>query len=388
MSLDPGTLSQLLATIRRFVDEQLIPAEAEVAETDSIPKPILAEMRGLGLFGMTTPEAYGGLGLTMEEEVLAVFELGRAAPAFRSMFATNVGIGMQGIAIDGTPEQKAKYLPRLASGELIGSFALTEPDAGSDAASVTTTARREGDCYVLNGTKRFITNAPHAGLFTVMARTDLSRKGASGVSAFAVERDAPGLSIARPEKKMGQQGAHVCDVIFEDCRVPTTALIGGIEGQGFKTAMKVLDKGRLHIAAACVGLSDRILADMLAYAVERRQFGRPLSDFQLLQGMFADSKADAYAARCMVLDAARKRDAGQDVSVESSCAKMFASEAVGRIADRNVQVHGGNGYIREYRAEQLYRDARLFRIYEGTTQIQQIIIAKSLITDAKARAGL
>ncbi|MFG1365738.1 acyl-CoA dehydrogenase family protein [Xanthobacter versatilis] len=388
MALDPGTLSQLLDAIRRFVDERLIPAEAEVAEADAIPAAIVAEMRDLGLFGLTAPEDFGGLGLTMEEEVLAMFELGRAAPAFRSMFATNVGIGMQGIAIDGTPEQKAKYLPGLASGEIVGSFALTEPDVGSDAGSVKTTARRDGDVYVLNGTKRFITNAPHAGLFTVMARTDPSQKGASGVSAFAVERGTPGLSTGKPEKKMGQQGAHVCDVIFDDCRVPASALIGGVEGQGFKTAMKVLDKGRLHIAAACVGLSERILDDMLAYAVGRRQFGRPLADFQLLQAMFADSKADAYAARCMVLDAARKRDAGQDVSVEASCAKMFASEAVGRIADRNVQVHGGNGYIREYRAEQLYRDARLFRIYEGTTQIQQIIIAKALTAEARARAGL
>ncbi|MDI4655575.1 acyl-CoA dehydrogenase family protein [Xanthobacter autotrophicus] len=388
MALDPGTLSQLLDAIRRFVDERLIPAEAEVAETDAIPAAIVAEMRELGLFGLTAPEDFGGLGLTMEEEVLAVFELGRAAPAFRSMFATNVGIGMQGIAIDGTPEQKAKYLPGLASGEIVGAFALTEPEVGSDAGSVKTTARRDGDVYVLNGTKRFITNAPHAGLFTVMARTDPSQKGASGVSAFAVERGTPGLSTGKPEKKMGQQGAHVCDVIFDDCRVPASALIGGIEGQGFKTAMKVLDKGRLHIAAACVGLAERILDDMLAYAVGRKQFGRPLAEFQLLQAMFADSKADAYAARCMVLDAARKRDAGQDVSVEASCAKMFASEAVGRIADRNVQVHGGNGYIREYRAEQLFRDARLFRIYEGTTQIQQIIIAKALTAGAKERAGL
>lgn len=388
MALDPGTLSQLIGTIRRFVDERLIPAETEVADSDAIPDEIVAGMRDLGLFGLTAPEEYGGLGLTMEEEVLAVFELGRAAPAFRSMFATNVGIGMQGIAIDGTPEQKAKYLPGLASGDIIGSFALTEPEVGSDAGSVRTTARREGDAYVLNGTKRFITNAPHASLFTVMARTDPAQKGASGVSAFAVERGTPGLSTGKVEKKMGQQGAHVCDVIFEDCRVPASALIGGVEGQGFKTAMKVLDKGRLHIAAACVGLSERILDDMLAYAVGRRQFGRPLADFQLLQAMFADSKADAYAARCMVLDAARKRDAGEDVSVEASCAKMFASEAVGRIADRNVQVHGGNGYIREYRAEQLYRDARLFRIYEGTTQIQQIIIAKALTAEAKARAGL
>jgi acyl-CoA dehydrogenase len=388
MPMDLETRAQLLATIRRFVDERLIPAEAEVAETDAIPAPIVEEMRELGLFGLTAPEEFGGLGLTMEEEVLAIFELSRAAPAFRSMFATNVGIGMQGIAIDGTPEQKTKYLPRLASGELIGSFALTEPDVGSDAGSVKTTARREGDHYVLNGTKRFITNAPHAGLFTVMARTDPGQKGAAGVSAFVVERHTPGLSVGKPEKKMGQQGAHVCDVIFEECRVPAAALIGGVEGRGFKTAMKVLDKGRLHIAAACVGLSDRIIDDMLAYAVQRKQFGKSLADFQLLQAMFADSKADAYAARCMVLDAARKRDAGEDVGLEASCAKMFASEAVGRIADRNVQVHGGNGYIREYRAEQLYRDARLFRIYEGTTQIQQIIIAKALVAEARARAGL
>lgn len=388
MALDSDTLTQLIATIRRFVDDRLIPAEVEVAETNSIPADIVADMRDLGLFGLTAPEEFGGLGLTMEEEVLAIFELGRAAPAFRSMFATNVGIGMQGIAIDGTPEQKEKYLPRLAAGELIGSFALTEPEVGSDAGSVRTTARREGDHYILNGTKRFITNAPHAGLFTVMARTDPTKKGTAGVSAFAVERGTPGLSLGKVEKKMGQQGAHVCDVIFEDCQVPASALIGGVEGQGFKTAMKVLDKGRLHIAAACVGLSDRIIDDMVGYAVGRKQFGRPLADFQLLQGMFADSKADAYAARCMVLDAARKRDAGQNVSVEASCAKMFASEAVGRIADRNVQVHGGNGYIREYRAEQLFRDARLFRIYEGTTQIQQIIIAKAVVAEAKERAGL
>ncbi|MCI4661057.1 MAG: acyl-CoA dehydrogenase family protein [Neomegalonema sp.] len=385
---DPETLAQLLAAIRRFVDERMIPAEAEVAEIDAIPVALLDGMRELGLFGLSVPEAYGGLGLGMEEEVLAVFEIARAAPAFRSIFATNVGIGAQGIVIDGTPEQKERYLGRLASGELIGSFALTEPDVGSDAGSVRTSARREGDVYVLNGTKRFITNAPEAGIFTVMARTDPGQKGARGVSAFLVERGTPGLSTGKPEKKMGQQGAHVCDVIFEDCRVSASQLIGGVEGQGFKTAMKVLDKGRLHIAAACVGLSERIIDDMVDYALGRQQFGRPLADFQLLQAMFADSKADAYAARAMVLDAARKRDAGVDVGVEASCAKMFASEALGRIADRNVQVHGGNGYIREYRAEQLYRDARLFRIYEGTTQIQQLIIAKALIAQAKERAGV
>lgn len=384
MALDQDTRDQLITTIRRFVDERLIPAEPVVAEADAIPADIVDEMCELGLFGLSIPEDFGGLGLNMEEEAQLVLELGRAAPAFRSMFATNVGIGSQVIAIDGTPAQKARYLPRLASGELIGSFALTEPEAGSDAGSVRTSARREGDTYVLNGTKRYITNAPHAGLFTVMARTDPEAKGARGVSAFAVEAGTPGLSLGKPEKKMGQQGAHVCDVIFENCRIPADALIGGVEGVGFKTAMKVLDKGRLHIAAACTGLAERITDDMMAYAVSRKQFGKAIAEFQLLQAMFADSRAEAYAARCMVLDAARKRDAGRDVSVEASCAKMFASEMVGRVADRNVQVHGGAGYIREYRAEQLFRDARLFRIYEGTTQIQQTIIAKAMIDAARA----
>lgn len=386
--LDPEIRAQLVDTIRKFVDQRLIPAEAEVAETDAIPQDIIQEMRDLGLFGLSIPEEYGGLGLNMTEEAALIFEIGRAAPAFRSIFATNVGIGSQGIVIDGTDAQKAAYLPRIATGELIGSFALTEPDVGSDAGSVRTTAVRDGDTYVLNGTKRFITNAPLAGAFTVMARTDPAQKGAAGVSAFVVEAGAPGLSTGKPEKKMGQQGAHVCDVIFEDCRIPATALIGGVEGMGFKTAMKVLDKGRLHIAAACVGLAERIIDDMMDYAVSRKQFGRPIADFQMLQVMFADSRAEAYAARAMVEDAARRRDAGGDVSTLASCAKMFASEMVGRVADRNVQVHGGAGYIREYRAEQLFRDARLFRIYEGTTQIQQGIIARSMAAQARGRAGL
>lgn len=388
MPLDPDTRNQLIGSIRRFVDERLIPRESEVAETDAMPDDIVQEMREMGLFGLSIREEFGGLGLTMEEEALVVFELGRAAPAFRSMFATNVGIGSQGIAIDGTEEQKAKYLPGLASGALIGSFALTEPDVGSDAGSVKTTARREGDSYILNGTKRYITNAPHAGLFTVMARTSPEVKGARGVSAFAVEAGVPGLSLGKAERKMGQQGAHVCDVIFDNCRIPADALIGGVEGQGFKTAMKVLDKGRLHIAAACIGLAERIIDDMVGYAVDRRQFGQAIAEFQLLQGMFADSKAEALAARALVLDASRRRDAGEDVSMAASCAKMFASEMVGRVADRNVQVHGGAGYIRDYRAEQLFRDARLFRIYEGTTQIQQTIIARAMIAEARTRAGL
>lgn len=388
MALDPETLAQLLDSLRQFVERRLLPAEALVAETDEIPADIIQDMRDMGLFGLTIPQDYGGLGLSMAEEVALIFEIGRAAPAFRSVFGTNIGIGSQGIVVDGTPEQKAAYLPRLASGALIGSFALTEPEVGSDAGAVRTSARRDGDAYVLNGTKRFITNAPSAGVFTVMARTDPNSKGAAGVSAFIVEAGTPGLSIGKPEKKMGQQGAHVADVIFEECRVPASALIGGREGQGFKTAMKVLDKGRLNIAASCVGLAERIIDDMMDFAVQRQQFGKAIAEFQMLQAMFADSRAEAYAARCMVEDAARRRDAGENVSVAASCAKMYASEMVGRVADRNVQVHGGAGYIRAYRAEQLYRDVRLFRIYEGTTQIQQAIIARAMTQEARERVGL
>ncbi len=384
MIRDQEILDLLLDTISRFVRERLVPAEHEVAETDTIPAGIVAEMKELGLFGLTIPEEYGGLGLTMEEEVLVAFELAKTSPCFRSLIGTNNGIGSQGLIIDGTPEQKQHYLPTLASGELIASFALTEPEAGSDAAALRTTAVRDGDHDVLNGTKRFITNAPEAGIYTVMARTDPTLKGAGAISAFIVERGTPGVSIGKADEKMGQKGAHTADVILENCRVPAANLIGGREGVGFKTAMKVLDKGRLHIAAICVGVAERMLADALQYAMERKQFGQAIAEFQLIQAMLADSKAEIYAARCMVLDAARKRDAKQDVSTEASCCKLFASEMCARVADRAVQIHGGAGYVSEYAIERFYRDVRLFRIYEGTTQIQQIVIARNMIRNAAA----
>jgi acyl-CoA dehydrogenase len=308
--------------------------------------------------------------------------MGRTSPAFRSLIGTNNGIGSSGLVIDGTEEQKQKYLPRLASGEIIGSFCLTEPEAGSDAASLRTTAVKDGDTYVLNGTKRYITNAPEAGIFTVMARTDPQNKRASGISAFIVESDTPGITLGKIDKKMGQKGAHTCDVIFDNCVVPADALIGGVEGVGFKTAMKVLDKGRLHIAAASTGAAARMLDDALRYAVDRKQFGQPIANFQLIQAMLADSKAEIYAAKSMVLDASRLRDEGKDVVTESSCAKMFATEMCGRVADRAVQIHGGAGYIADYGIERFYRDVRLYRLYEGTTQIQQIIIARNMIKEA------
>lgn len=381
MIRDQETLNILTDNIARFVRERLIPNEEMVAETDEIPADIVQDMKAMGLFGLTIPEEYGGLQLTMEEEVLAMFELGQASPAFRSLLGTTVGIGSQGILFDGTQEQKEKYLPRMATGEIIASFALTEPGSGSDAASLRTTAIRDGDHYVVNGTKRFITNAPQAGIFTLMARTDPDKKGAPGISAFIVDANTPGITLGKRDKKMGQKGAHTCDVIFENCRVPAANLIGGVEGRGFKTAMKVLDKGRIHIASICVAVAERMLSDALRYAAERRQFGQPIGEFQLVQAMLADSKAEIYAARSMVVDAARRRDDGLPVSTEASCAKLFASEMCGRVADRAVQIFGGAGYMSEYGIERFYRDVRLFRIYEGTTQIQQLVIARNMLKE-------
>jgi acyl-CoA dehydrogenase len=376
MALDPETFDALIDTVRRFVAERLRPLEEQVAEADEVPEEIVAEMRAMGLFGLSIPEQYGGLGLTMSEEVRVALEFGRTTPAFRSVFGTNVGIGSQGLVMAGSEVQKRQWLPRIASGEIVTSFALTEPGAGSDSASVQTRAVREGEVYRLSGTKRFITNADKASLFTVMART--GEPGAKGVSAFLVPAGLPGVSIGKPEKKMGQQGAHVCDVNFDEAPVPAANRLGE-EGEGFRIAMRVLDRGRLHIAAVCVGISERLIADAVAYATERRQFGQPLSDFQLIQAMIADSKTDTMAARALVMDAARLKDDGKPITLEAAAAKYFASEAVGRVADRAVQIHGGAGYIADYGVERFYRDVRLFRIYEGTSQIQQLVIARETI---------
>ncbi|KRP62180.1 MULTISPECIES: acyl-CoA dehydrogenase family protein [Pseudomonas] len=384
MIRDTETLQILLDSLRQFVNEALIPRENEVAETDNIPDDIVVQLQEMGLFGLTIPEEFGGMGVTMEEEVNIAFELGRTSPAFRSYIGTNNGIGSIGILLDGSQEQKLKYLPGLASGELLSAFCLTEPDSGSDAASLKTSAVRDGDHYIINGTKRFITNAPHADIFTVMARTNPDIKGSGGISAFIVERDTAGISLGKRDNKMGQKGAHTSDVIFENVRVPASQLIGGVEGVGFKTAMKVLDKGRLHIAALSVAAAERMLADSLQYAIERKQFGKPIAEFQLIQAMLADSKTEIYAARCMVLDAAKKRDQGLNIGTEASCSKMFATEMCGRVADRCVQIHGGAGYVSEYAIERFYRDVRLFRIYEGTTQIQQLVIARNMIRDAQS----
>lgn len=375
------TIDLLRVTIRRFVRERLVPLEAAVAREEKIPPSLVAEMRALGLFGISIPEQYGGLGLSMTAEVQVIFEMGWTSPVFRSVFGTNVGIGSQGILMDGTEDQRRKYLPRLASGELIGSFALTEPDAGSDARAVATFARRDGDSYVINGSKRYITNAPTADLFTLIAKTERP-DGERAITAFLVEAKTPGLRCGKPERKMGQQGADICDVYFEDCRVPADSVLGGVEGRGFDTVNKVLTRGRLHIAALCVGLAERLIHESVTYAASRRQFDQRIGDFQLIQAMLADSRTETNAARSMVLDAARRFDENSASIVDGSTCKLFASEMVGRVADRAVQIFGGAGYIAEYGIERFYRDVRLFRLYEGTSEIQRLIIGRQMMRDA------
>jgi acyl-CoA dehydrogenase len=380
--MDLDTFSMLRDTVRRYVDERLVPGEDRVEEDEAVPEDIIAEMREMGLFGLSVPEEFGGLGLSMSEEAQIVFELGRTSLAYRSVIGTTVGIGSQGIVMDGTPEQKSEWLPRLASGECMASFALTEPNAGSDAASLTTSAVLEGDVYRVNGTKRYITNAPRAGVFTLMARTDPSVKGAGGISAFIVPPQTPGISFGKTDKKMGQKGTMTCDVNFDDVLIPAANIIGGVPGRGFKTAMKVLDRGRIHLSALASGMSDRLVEESVRYAADRKQFGQEIGHFQLIQGMLADSRVDSFASWVMTRDVAARFDAGEKVSTDVAATKYFTSEAVGRVADRAVQIHGGAGYMAEYKVERFYRDVRLLRIYEGTSQVQQTIIAKALLRDA------
>jgi acyl-CoA dehydrogenase len=385
--LDAGDFEAIVSAVREFVDREVIPREDEIEETDAVPDFLREEAAKMGLFGYALPEAYGGLGFEMEEEVRLCFEVGRTSPAFRSLFGTNNGIAGQTIANYGTEEQKERYLPALASGEAVGCFALTEAEAGSDPSGLRTRARRDGEDgdYVINGSKRFITNAELSTVFVVFARTDPDAAGTKGISAFLVDAGTPGLSLGPHDKKMGQQGAWTSEVFFDDVRVPASALIGGEEETGFRAAMKSLAKGRLTIAALCVGMAERIVEEATAYALENRQGGTPIGEFQLVQGLLADSETEARAGRALVLETARAYDAGTDVRQGPAVAKLFASRMVNQVADRGVQVLGGMGYMRGVAVERFYRDARLYRIYEGTDEIQKLVIARQMLAAARAR---
>ncbi|MFA7680305.1 MAG: acyl-CoA dehydrogenase family protein [Pigmentiphaga sp.] len=378
---DEETFPQLMDAVDRFIRVRLMPLERQVEETETVPPALIEEMKEMGLFGLSIPEAYGGFELDLIQEMQVQMAFSYTSPAFRLVFWPNVGIGSKGIVLAGTEAQKQKYLPGLASGELSASFCLTEPDAGSDAASLKTSAIREGDELVLNGTKRFITNAPRADVFTVMARTDPAKPGASGISALIVEKGTPGLHIGKPEHKLGQRGSPVSDVIFENVRIPISNVIGGEAnlGQGFKIAMQVLDSGRVSVAASGLGMARRLIDEAARYAVQRKQFGQPIAQFQLIQAMLADSETDYLAAHALAMEAARTLERGGDARNLAAAAKYFCSEALSRIADRALQIHGGAGYIAEYHVERLYRDARALRIYEGTSQILQLVIARAML---------
>ncbi len=369
-----------LSDVRTFVRNEVFAREAEIERLDEVPADLVQTLREKGYFGWSIPQAYGGAGLSTEELVLGALELSQAAVAVRARVGTNTGIGAEGIVVDGTEAQKQQYLPRLASGEWTGCLAVTEPEAGSEATNVQTTARREGDSYILNGSKCYITNAPLADVFTVTARTEPGSKGAKGVSAFIVERGTPGLSTGAPYRKMGQAGSPVGEVRFNECRVPAANLIGGVEGNGFRTVMKTLNKQRIHLAALSTGPAMRMLEMAVAHTTTRAQFGQPVANFQLVQALIADCRTEIFAARSMILETARKRDRGEDVVLEASMCKYFATEMCGRVADRCVQMFGGAGYVADHsEIERWYRDVRLFRLYEGTSQIHQLNIAKQVL---------
>ena len=380
--MDEESFGQVLDAVRRFVREQVMPREDEIEESDAIPADLRAATAELGLFGYALPAEYGGFGATMAQDVRLAFEFGYTTPAFRSLFGTNNGIAGQVIAKFGSTGQKEEFLPRLAAGEMIASFALTESEAGSNPAGLKTSARRDGPQWLLSGAKRFITNAPLADLFVVYARTDPAAAGGRGISTFLVDAASPGLTVGPKDRKMGQRGAWTAEVSFDGVRVPEDRLVGD-EGRGYRSAMTVLARGRLHIAAMCVGTAQRILDESVAHAATSRQGGLPIGDYQLVQAMLAESYAEIAAGRSLVLSVAAAYDEGRDRAAGPSSAKLFCAEMVSRVADRGVQVHGGLGYMSSTVVERMYRDSRLYRLYEGTSEIQKLIIARELLAAAR-----
>jgi acyl-CoA dehydrogenase len=382
--MDADVFEQFLDQLGRYVRQRLIPAEREIIETDEIPADILQEMREMGLFGLTMPEEFGGSGMNITQYARTVHAISYAMPAFRSIISINIGMFCSALKNGGTDAQKAKWLPRIAAGD-IASFGLTEPGSGSDSAGMQTSATKTDTGWVLNGTKRYITNSPFAKVALIMARTskDSLAKNAH-VSAFIVPMDLPGITVGKSDKKMGQAGSQIADIILDNVHVPDDALLGGELGKGFTYAMKSLDNGRISVGAAATGYARRALDSAVRYATERKAFGEPIANFQLIQQMLADSEIEIYAAESMLHDVCRRADAGENVLRKAASFKVFASEMCGRVVDRCVQVYGGAGYLAEYDAERFFRDARIYRIYEGTTQILQLQIAKHMLREFQA----
>jgi acyl-CoA dehydrogenase len=376
--METSEFKEIVVAVRRLVREHVVPREDEIERNDEIPADLRRKAVEMGLFGYALPQEYGGLAASLTEDVQLAFEFGYTTPAFRSMFGTNNGIAGKVLADAGTPEQQAAWLPRLAEGA-VASFALTEPEAGSDPSGLSTRAVRDGDDWVISGAKRFITNAPLADLFVVFARTAPGAQGTRGISVFLVDAALPGVSVGPRDRKMGQFGAWSAEVFLDSVRVPRSALVGAAEGAGFGEAMKSLVRGRVHIAALCVGMAQRLLEESVAYARVSRQGGTPIGQFQLVQAMLAEIQTGVYAGRAMVLQAARDYDSGADRRIGPSAAKLYCSEMVDRAADLAVQIHGGMGYMRGTPVERMYRDARLFRIYEGTSEIQKLILGRALV---------
>ena len=385
--------ADILAQVRRFVRDKVVPRENEIMAADRVPDDLRAAAAAMGLFGYAIPADWGGLGLNLRQDVELAMEFGYTTLALRSMFGTNNGIAGQVLVGYGTDGQKEQWLERLASGEVVASFALTEPGAGSDPAGLRTRARRVGgdwdggDTWVLDGQKRFITNAPLADLFVVFARTREPGPDGPGIAVFLVPADTPGLSVGPKDAKMGQEGAWTADVLLNSVRVPASALVGGAEAVGYQAAMASLARGRVHIAALAVGSAQRALDESVSYAATATQGGEPIGEHQLVQAMLADQYTGVAAGRALVREAAAAYDSGADRRVAPSAAKLFCTEMAGRVADLAVQVHGGSGYMREVPVERIYRDVRLLRLYEGTSEIQRLIIGRSLVRGQQGRGG-
>jgi acyl-CoA dehydrogenase len=372
----PQDIQYLKQGIREFIENEVEPHAMEIEETDEIPQSIMEKSKQMGLFALSIPEEYGGLGIGMVGKCAVLEEVGRTHNGFTTVIGGHTGIGSVGIVEMGNEAQKQKYLPSMASGDMIGAFALTEPSAGSHATNLKTTAVKQGDRYILNGSKHYITNADIAGVFTVMAVTDPS-KGAKGITSFIVEKGTPGFTIGKKEKKMGLHGSHTSEIFFEDCEVPAENVLG-VEGQGYVNALKILANGRSAMAARNLGSADKLLEMSLDFAHMRIQFDKPIFEQQIIQHYLAEMAMEIEALRALTYRVAWMTDQNMNVIKEAAMVKLLGSETYNRVADKAVQIHGGIGYISEYPIERFYRDARITRIYEGTSEIQKNIIAAQL----------